>query len=305
MADTPMADPDPEVSLLSDFLHSTVCCLGLSASWDFFPDRLLSAGARRIQTAVDLEKEASAFLYLEFFRTKGNLKRLFIVVYIGIFTQLLGNALISYYLVPMLASIGVTSTVQQQGINGGLQIFNLATSVFYVVFVLNRTSRRSLWLFSTGGVLVFFSLITATTAIYARNPSPSAGRATVAFIFLYSGCYNAAWSVQFYSYVLEILPYRMRTKGMAICLLVDYAALFLSQYANPPALDAMGSRYYTIYIAINAVTLLVVYCTFPETANLTLEQSAALLDGDTAQQKLDEAARTAVDTCKKDDDISV
>jgi len=47
----------------------------------------------------------------------------------------------------------------------------------------------------------------------------------------YSACYDVAYSVLFYSYVLELLPFRMRTKGMALCLFADYGALFFNQYS--------------------------------------------------------------------------
>ncbi|GAA5821781.1 hypothetical protein JCM11251_001021 [Rhodosporidiobolus azoricus] len=317
-------------------------------------DELIVAEVAEIETAIKLEKETAGFGYLDFFKTKGNRYRLFLVVWIGFMTQVkltlsplseedvkkrwsvsgawdgtgcgqkqksgtsrdmltssspeqfLGNTLISYYLLPILDTLGVVETASQQGINGGLQVFNLVTAVTASVFI-DRFSRRFTWLFSTVGVLICFSIITVTSAVYDKNTSVHAGRATIAFIFLYSALYNISWSIQFYSYVLEILPYGQRTKGMAVCLLVDYAALFFAQYANPPAFNAMGWKYYTIYIAIIAVNVVVVYLYFPETAGLTLEQSAALLDGSDANARLSEAAKTAVEAegGKKDDELSV
>ncbi|GAA5900918.1 hypothetical protein JCM6882_005978 [Rhodosporidiobolus microsporus] len=269
-------------------------------------DELVLAELAEIHTAIELEKEAAGFGYLDFLKTKGNRYRLFLCCFIGFQTQFLGNTLLSYYLLPILGTLGVTSVTSQQGINGGLQIFNLATATAASVYI-NKFSRRFTWLFSTFGVLICFSMITCTSAIYDQNASQHAGRATIAFIFLYSGFYNVAWSVQFYSYVLEILPFGQRTKGMAICLFVDYAALFFAQYANPPAFNALGWKYYFIYIALIFITLFVVYFLFPETANLTLEQSAALLDGADAQAKLTTAAKTAVvaEGSKKDDELSV
>ncbi|GAA6031390.1 hypothetical protein JCM8097_005638 [Rhodosporidiobolus ruineniae] len=162
-----------------------------------------------------------------------------------------------------------------------------------------------MWLLSTGGILVFYSLITACSAVYAQNGSQGAGQATVAFIYLYSGFYDVAWSVFFYSYLAELLPFGVRTKGMAICLFVDYAALFFAQYANPPAFAALSWKYYTIYVAVIAVNLIVVWFCFPETANLSLEQSAALLDGDLTQKKLDEAGKAAVAADEKKEELSV
>lgn len=108
---------------------------------------------------------------------------------------------------------------------------------------INRFKRRTMWIFSTVGILLTYSGLTAACATYASNASPDAGRAAVAMIFLYSAFYDqgassrllfslqktdffffVAWSILFYSYVLEILPYHQRTKGMSICLLVDYGS---------------------------------------------------------------------------------
>jgi hypothetical protein len=165
-------------------------------------DDLVLSEMAQINTALELEKEASAFGYLDFFKTAGNRKRLFLICYIGIFTQFLGNGIIvrslfflfillspsdlalrqSYYLLPILTSIGITGVTQQQGLNGGLQIFNLGVSVCGTIFI-NRFKRRSVWLFSTVGILVTYSGLTAACATYAKNASPDAGRAAVVRLF--------------------------------------------------------------------------------------------------------------------------
>lgn len=50
----------------------------------------------------------------------------------------------------------------------------------------------------------------------------------------YSAFYDVAYSVLFYSYVLELLPFGIRTKGLAVCLFADYGALFFNQYSASP-----------------------------------------------------------------------
>ncbi|GAA6023653.1 hypothetical protein JCM10207_005099 [Rhodosporidiobolus poonsookiae] len=254
-----------------------------------YEDELVLSELAEIRTALEIEK-TSAFGYLDFFKTPANRYRLFICIFIGFSTQMLGNTIVSYYLVPILTSVGYTSVPQQQGINGGLQIMNLVVSLVAVVYC-QKFSRRFMWLFSTVGVLVTYSMLTAASAVYAKNESTAAGQAAV----------DVAWSIMYYSYTLEILPFHMRTKGMAISLVVDYAALFFAQYANPPAFNAIGWKYYCVYIAYIAIVAVIVYLYFPETAGLTLEQSAALLDGDTAQAKIDEAVKQATATAKKEE----
>lgn len=102
-----------------------------------------------------------------------------------------------------------------------LQIFNLFVSVIGVIYI-QRVPRRTLWLGSTVAMLVLYSMFTAASAVFDKTGNRNAGRAAVAMIFLYNGAYDLSYSIMYYSYVLEVLPYRMRTKGMALSLAVDY-----------------------------------------------------------------------------------
>ncbi|BGP42652.1 hypothetical protein JCM10449v2_006664 [Rhodotorula kratochvilovae] len=255
-------------------------------------DELVLSEMAEIQAALELEKASDSFGYLDFFRTKANRYRLFMCIWIGIIVQWVGNGVYSYYLLPILSTLGVESTAQQQGVNGGLQIFNLFISVLASIYI-QRFSRRFVWLFSTGMILVCYSMFTAASAVFNSTGDPNAGRAAVAMIFLYSAFYDISYSVLFYSYTLEILPYHMRTKGMAICLFFDYGALFFNQYINPIGFDTLGYSYYYPYIGVICVNLAIVWFLFPETAGLTLEQSAALLDDD-VKARIDEAGKNAV-----------
>ncbi|GAA5994439.1 uncharacterized protein JCM10292_002066 [Rhodotorula paludigena] len=240
-------------------------------------DDLVQAEMVEITTAIEREQQAAAFGYLEFFRTKGNVYRLFMVIWLGLIQQWMGNGIISYYLIPVLDTIGVTSAVQQQGINGGLQIFNLVASIVGNIYV-NRFSRRFVWLSASFGILLSYTMFTVASAVFNANGNQHAGRAAVAMIFIFSGFFDVSYSNFYYSYPLEMLPYRMRTKGMALNLMFDYGALFFNQYINPIGFNNLGYAYYYIFIAIIVIQIVIVWFVFPETAGLTLEQSGALLD---------------------------
>ncbi|POY70636.1 hypothetical protein BMF94_6342 [Rhodotorula taiwanensis] len=261
-------------------------------------DELVQTEMAEITTALELEKKSS-FGYLDFLRSGPNRHRLFICIWVGIIVQWVGNGIISYYLVPILESVGISGTVQQQGLNGGLQIFNLCVSIVGVVYI-QHVPRRTMWLGSTVAMLVTYSMFTAASAVFERNGDPNAGRAAVAMIFLYNGCYDLSYSILYYSYVLEVLPYHMRTKGMALSLFFDYG-LFFNQYVNPIAFNAIGYRYYYVYIGMICVSFFVIYFTFPETSGMTLEQAAAVLDGD-AKTRIEIAGQVAAETVE--DEVS-
>lgn len=70
-----------------------------------------------IQLAIEQESIASQTKFTDLFKTSANLKRMWIICWIGIFMQLSGNGILSYYLGKVLDSIGYTSSSQQLIIN--------------------------------------------------------------------------------------------------------------------------------------------------------------------------------------------
>lgn len=99
-------------------------------------DPLVDLEIEEIKVALHLEAEmAKNSRWLSFLKTKGNRKRLLIILCVGFFSQWSGNGLNSYYLSIVLDSIGYTSSKTQSLINGLLQIWALVTSLFFALLV--------------------------------------------------------------------------------------------------------------------------------------------------------------------------
>lgn len=119
-------------------------------------DYMVMLELEEIKEALRLEKEALATTsYMSFFKTKGNRLRFFIILAVGFFSQWSGNGLISYYLTLILNSIGYTSQDTQTLINGILTIWNLVTTFIFALLV-NKFGRRTMFMWSTGCMLVTF-----------------------------------------------------------------------------------------------------------------------------------------------------
>jgi MFS family permease len=119
---------------------------------------------------------------------------MFLVTAVGFFSQWSGNGLVSYYINKVLTGIGITDAKTQFIINGVLQIFNLFAA-YFGSWLIERMGRRPLFLISTTGMLVSFTIWTGlASAATADNASPAIGSAFVAFIFIYYGFYDIAWS---------------------------------------------------------------------------------------------------------------
>lgn len=147
---------------------------------------------REITEQIEFDQRNSGTSYMEFLKTPGNRHRLFLTLMVPTMMQLSGNGLVSYYLHLVLNSIGMTSSVQQLRINGGLMIFNWGTALASASLV-EIAGRRRLFLFSMTGMLTSYVIWTILSAInQERNFSdPSLGAGVVTMIFMYYLSYNA------------------------------------------------------------------------------------------------------------------
>lgn len=127
-------------------------------------------------------------------------------------------------------------------------------------------------------MLVAYVIITALSATFAKTHDKSTGIAVVPFLFIFFGFYDIAWTIQCYSYTTEILPYDLRTKGLAIFVCVQNMALAFNTYVNPIALSHIGWKYYGVYIATLSIVLVTIYFTFPEIKGLTLDEISLVFD---------------------------
>lgn len=97
------------------------------------------------------------------------------------------------------------------------------------------------------------------------------------------------------SYTVEILPFRIRAKGLMVMQMCVNASLVFNQYANPVAMKALDWKYYIIYTVWIAFEFVFLYLYLVETKGkngpLPLEEIAALFDG-----KATEVASAAKET---------
>ncbi|KAK2028988.1 general substrate transporter [Colletotrichum zoysiae] len=248
-------------------------------------DLIVPLEMEEIRAALRLEAEASRTTsYLSFFRTPGNRRRFLIILCVGFFSQWSGNGLISYYLTLILNSIGYTSQDTQTLINALLTIWGLVWGLLASVLV-NRFRRRTMFLASTIGSLVCYVIWTGLQATYEKQTdltgegSPALAKGVLAMIFLYNVTFTVGWGALQVTYVVEILPYNLRAKGLVLYNLFVALALIFNQYANPIGVTNSKWKYYITYDVWLAFEALVVYFVFVETGKMSLEETAVILDG--------------------------
>jgi MFS family permease len=185
--------------------------------------------------------------YADFFRTKGNRYRLAVLLSLGIFSQWSGNAIISNYVSILYDTAGVTDSNKKLGLSGGTTGLALVVSVTMAMLV-DKVGRRPMFLASTGGMFVMFIFWTLTSGLYDEQNAPGANYAMIVFIWLFGIMYSLAWSGLLVGYAIELLPYKLRAKGLMILNVAIQAALTLNVYANPIAFDYFVGHTWKFYL---------------------------------------------------------
>ncbi|KAH6907064.1 hexose transporter [Coprinopsis sp. MPI-PUGE-AT-0042] len=244
-------------------------------------DALVKYELEEIKAAIELDRRVEKEVgWRTLFATRGNRRRMRIIIALAFFSQWSGNGLVSYYLNKVFNTVGITNSSTQLLINGILQVWNLFWALL-AAFLVDKVGRRPLFLTSLAGMTLFFTLMTITAAIYAKDSEThqKAGHAFIGFIFLYYAAYDVALSPLVVSYTVEILPYHIRAKGLALFHIVISLSLVFNQYVNPIALGALEWKYYIVYVIVLVFEF--IYCFFfvIETKNRTLEETAVLFDG--------------------------
>ncbi|KAL4968904.1 general substrate transporter [Aspergillus stella-maris] len=223
--------------------------------------------------------------WLDLFRGRGNLHRSFISVTLGVFAQWNGVGIVSYYLAPVLRSVGITSVRDQTMISGFLQLWNLILAIASA-FNVDRFGRRPLFLVSSVGMLASYIIISGLSGSFAQSGTSSIGTAVIPFLFIYYGFYDIAFTPLLVSYTCEIWPYNLRAWGLGLGMNSTRIALFFNTFVNPIILDAIAWKYYIVYCVLLVIISVTIWFWYPETKGYTLEEMAVLFGGDRKREDL-------------------
>jgi MFS family permease len=83
---------------------------------------------------------------------------------------------------------------------------------------IDRFGRRPLFLTATTGMLLMFVAWTISSAVYENSgeSNSAAGYVQIPFVWLFGVFYSFAWSGLLVAYALEVLPFKLRAKGLMI-----------------------------------------------------------------------------------------
>ncbi|KAG4430182.1 hypothetical protein IFR05_014341 [Cadophora sp. M221] len=250
-------------------------------------DPLVKLEMREINAAIERELSRNNASFLDFLRTPGNRRRLIVLVALACSLNWMGNGIITYFLAPILRSVGITAPVQITLINVGLAIWNLILAGLAAVYC-DKAGRRPLFLTSVAGMFCAYVVVMGLSAGFAQTKSTALGTAVIPFLFIYFGFYDIAFTPLPIAYTVEILPFNIRSKGMALFTSTATLANSFNQFVNPIALEALAWKYYAVYLGILIFYFVFIFFVFPETKRLSGEDASRVFDYDRKGRPLQE-----------------
>jgi hypothetical protein len=138
-------------------------------------------------------------------------------------------------------------------------------------------------------MLIFLICATITGQQYGKTNKVSIGYINIVFVWLHGVAYALAWSGLLVAYTVEILPYKLRAKGVFIMNLAVQVALTINNYVNPIPISKGGGWYgqnwklFACYAGWVFLELIWIWYFYVETRGPTLEEIARIFDGDNAE----------------------
>ncbi|KAK5109222.1 hypothetical protein LTR62_007204 [Meristemomyces frigidus] len=223
---------------------------------------------REIKMNVLLQRQEGERSYYDMFRRY--YKRVFIAMSAQSLAQLNGINVISYYAPLVFEQAGWTGrdAILMTGING---ITYLASTVppWYLV---DRLGRRFILL--SGAVAMVISLSGISYFIYIDiKYTPTL---VVIFVIIYNAAFGYSWGPIPWLYPPEILPMSIRAKGASLSTAANWAFNWLVGEMTPILQGLITWRLYLVHAFFCAVSFVVVYFIYPETANVRLEDMNSL-----------------------------
>lgn len=147
--------------------------------------------------------EVSSQSWLGLVKTAGMRRRFLVTVFIGLFTQLSGNTLISYYSSKLFSMMGYTSSYAKTRLNVAYACWSLINATI-IALIVTRFKRRHMYMLSASLMLLAFIGITVSLealqkAEDANVKNKAAGIASLFFYFAYSPTYNIGNNALTYS----------------------------------------------------------------------------------------------------------
>ncbi|KAF4964818.1 hypothetical protein FZEAL_10837 [Fusarium zealandicum] len=234
-------------------------------------DPWVRAEFEQIQESIAQEHAEEAQSYLDLFKDMSCFRRLLIACGLQASIQMTGVSAIQYYSVTIYgqAGIGPGDALKYQAINS---IIALIAQALCIAFI-DRFGRR--WTLIWGNLFNMLTFIIATIMLAVFPPGSGSSAQGWGFIIV-TWAYNFSFSATCgpLSWIIpaEIFDTRMRAKGVSLATMTSFAFNTMIGQVTGIAMEAVGWRYYLVFVICNFTNAACVWAFIPETKQLPLEE---------------------------------
>ncbi|KAG5767733.1 hypothetical protein H9Q72_004497 [Fusarium xylarioides] len=198
-------------------------------------------------------------------------KRLFLGCSVQIGQQICGISVINYYQTIMYKSLGIKGhlVLLLAGVWGAT---GPLANIFCLIWIIDRIHRRTLFMAGSAAMAIDIAIVLALIAVYGGSSNQVANGFGIFFLILFGILFSLSWNSGAPVYTAEIFPTQIRAFGGAISTFWSFVIQVVLAQASPTALSNVGWRYYFFFIAMNLLTLAIVFFFLPETLGKSLEE---------------------------------
>ncbi|KAH8747898.1 general substrate transporter [Hyaloscypha finlandica] len=245
----------------------------------------------QIHDQILLEREgrnANALISIKTLFSRRYIRRTATACFILMMGQLSGSTVIQNYQSIFYASVGYTGRTSLL-ISGIYGFMGVSGQIAYLCFVADKWLRtRTLWI-GSAFLCIMISIIMALSAEFpAGTKDPSGPRAAIAFIFIYSFGYALFFNAMVWVVPVELFPFFLRSKGLGLGVFSKAVVAIVLAQITPIAIQHVGWKYYSLFIASNFVAGFIYYFFLPETKGKSLEEIAELFGDALATEQLED-----------------
>jgi MFS family permease len=195
--------------------------------------------------------------------------------------KLIGFGCVIPYAVMLLQKAGLSGALGNMG-DLAVKVTNLVTTLA-VVGLVDRLGRTRLMKIGTAGLTVALGLIGALFLAFERGwlaASPAAGAATLGAFVLLVFSYSFGPGVCVWLVLSELMPVRIRAKGMSVALLSNQFVAWGLASAFLPLANAVGFGPLFFGFALFGALYFATALFIPETKGLTMDEIETLFEKD-------------------------
>ncbi|TVY57074.1 Sugar transporter STL1 [Lachnellula cervina] len=223
---------------------------------------------RQIETSLELESAGGPFRYSELLKGGKiqNFRRVCLCCAVNVMQQFTGANMINYY-APVVYANTMNLSRELSLILGGCTSLTYLLASFIPLFTVEKYGRRALLMFSAAGLCFCFSMVSILLSIGTR----STAYAATAFVFIFQIFLGVGWLPIPWFYPSEVTTTRIRSRGQAVGGFVNWMCVFTVVQITPIAIASITWHTFIIFAVFCALWVPIVYCFFPETNQLGLE----------------------------------